>query len=395
MSLIPYTFFWLSLSLLFYTYIGFAVITWLLIRLRRPKPPVPSFREEDLPAVAFIVCAFNEADIIGEKIDNTLATDYPRDRFRVLVVSDGSTDDTHLLASQKQVLALHEPARKGKVAAMNRAAALVDEPILIFSDANTFLQPNAVRLLVQHFADPKTGAVAGEKKIAEFKKGKAVSAGEGIYWKYESLLKRLDATLYSVVGAAGELIAIRKNLYQPTEEDTIIEDFVLSLRVCLKGYRVAYEPGAYALETGSESMKDEQKRKVRIAAGGFQAMSRLKALFSFQQPLLSFSYISHRVFRWAVGPLCLPLLFISNAWIVWGLEHSSVFYTSVFWLQALFYLLALAGWLMAELKIRNKLLFIPYYFLFMNTSVYRGFLQYRSGKQTVLWEKAKRMKSAS
>lgn len=218
---------------------------------------------------------------------------------------------------------------------------------------------------------------------------KAASAGEGAYWKYESLLKTLDAEFYSVVGAAGELFSLRTNLYQPVEEMIILEDFVISLRLCLKGYIVAYEPCAYAMEYASPSLKEEQKRKVRICAGAFQAIVLLKELFNvFRYPALSFQFISHRVLRWTACPVCLPLLFIINLLIV--VAGTGNFFTYLFGAQVVFYLIAFAGWLLADKNIRLTALFIPYYFIFMNITVYKGFYRYVTKTQNILWEKTKR-----
>jgi biofilm PGA synthesis N-glycosyltransferase PgaC len=235
--------------------------------------------------------------------------------------------------------------------------------------------------------------VSGEKKIEVTRIGKAVAEGEGLYWKYESLLKRLDAQLYSVVGAAGELFSIRTALFEKAAEDTIIEDFVQSLKVCMKGYVVQYEPDAYAVESASVSMREEQKRKVRICAGAFQAMGILKDLFNiFKYPILSFQFISHRILRWTICPLCLSTLLASN--LLLAAIDQSLFYFVFLFLQLFFYTLAIMGWINASRNIKMKLLYIPYYFLFMNISVFLGFARFVRKRQSVLWEKAARQKAA-
>ncbi len=232
-----------------------------------------------------------------------------------------------------------------------------------------------------------------EKKISDASENKAVTAGEGLYWKYESLLKKLDAELYSVVGAAGELFSVRTELFEKTGEDVIIEDFVQSLKVCMKGFVVKYEPKAFAIESASLSMRDEQKRKVRISAGAFQAMVILKDLFNvFKYPLLSFQFISHRILRWTICPIAIIVLLLSNLILV--RMGAGQVYTGFLFLQLLFYSLAIAGWYFANRNIKVKLFFIPYYFLFMNLSVFQGFARFIQKKQTVLWEKAARQKTA-
>ncbi len=202
---------------------------------------------------------------------------------------------------------------------------MLNTPFIIFSDANTLLNSASVREIVKHYADPRVGGVAGEKKIISEEKDKAVAAGEGIYWKYESFLKRLDSEFYSVVGAAGELFSIRTSLFHEVPPDTIIEDFVQSLQLCKDGWLVRYEPNAYATESASSSMQEEQKRKVRIAAGAFQAMIILRDLFNvFRYPILSFQFISHRILRWTLCPLCLVTGLITNFLLVYNKRGSFI-----------------------------------------------------------------------
>lgn len=383
--------FWLSLFIIFYSYIGYGLILYGLIFCRRlffsPKKIITS---HDQPNVAIIIPAYNEEDVITAKIDNTLSLHYPRHKLSIIFITDGSTDSTaDIIRKHGGFRLLHHPERRGKVAAMNRAIQYVKEPIVIFCDANTLLNKTCITEIVKHYANPEVGGVAGEKKIISSANMKAASAGEGAYWKYESLLKSLDAEFYSVVGAAGELFSLRTNLYQPVEEVIILEDFVISLRLCLKGHIVAYEPNAYAMEYASPSLKEEQKRKVRICAGAFQAMTLLKELFNiFRYPALSFQFISHRVLRWTACPVCLPLLFIFNLSIV--IAGTSNFFICLFGGQVVFYLIAATGWLLADKSIRLTALFIPYYFIFMNITVYKGFYRYVTKSQGILWEKSKR-----
>ncbi len=192
----------------------------------------------------------------------------------------------------------------------------------------------------------------------------------------------------SVIGAAGELFSLRTNLYEEPAENMLIEDFYISVRITMNGYRFVYEPDAYAIETASASVGEEWKRKVRISAGGFQAMVKLRALLNpFRYGLLSFQYISHRVLRWTLAPLCLPLIFISNA--ILAVEGLS-FYRLTLALQLLFYAVGFAGYLLQDKKISIKGFFVPYYFIVMNLSVFFGFFRFLNNKQSVVWEKAKR-----
>lgn len=386
--------FWSAFFVVFYAYAGYGLILYCLLqikRLQRRTPPAPS---GDLPEIAFIVCAYNEADWIEQKIANSLALDYPPGQIHFLFVTDGSDDATPALVQNFPYPAgvrwslLHQPERRGKIAAFQRAMALVESPVVVSTDANTLVNREALRRLVDHFADPRVGAVAGEKRIALGERDAANSAGEGFYWKYESALKKWDAELWSVVGAAGELFAFRTEAYEHVPTDTIIEDFYLTLRIAQKGWRVAYEPGAYAAETASASVREEMKRKVRIAAGGLQAIARLTPLLNiFRHGILSFQYISHRVLRWTLAPALLPVIFLINAALA---QRGSFFYQILLAGQTGFYLAALTGYLFEKKRVRVKGLFVPYYFCVMNWAVYAGFWRFVRGRQSVLWERAKR-----
>jgi cellulose synthase/poly-beta-1,6-N-acetylglucosamine synthase-like glycosyltransferase len=247
--------------------------------------------------------------------------------------------------------------------------------------------------MVRHYQDESVGGVAGEKRIFRKEQDDAAGSGEGFYWKYESFLKRIDADVYSVVGAAGELFSIRTALYEPPDEDTIIEDFYLSMRIAGKGYRFAYESEAFATEGASVSVTEEWKRKVRICAGAFQAMRRLRYLLNpFRYGILTFQYVSHRVMRWTVAPLALPCALFSN--IVLAYEGSPFFRFGLL-CQVAFYIMVLAGYIMRERPITIKGFFVPYYFAVMNASVFAGFLRYLRGTQSVVWERAQRAENSN
>ncbi|RYE16514.1 MAG: glycosyltransferase family 2 protein, partial [Sphingobacteriaceae bacterium] len=254
--------------------------------------------------------------------------------------------------------------------------------------ANTFLNPDALLKLCRHYADPKVGAVAGEKRVHMDETSDA-TAGEGFYWKYESKLKVWDSELNSVVGAAGELFSVKKELYENVHPTSIIDDFMISMLIAKKGYRIVYEPEAYATETSSANIKEELKRKIRIAAGGLQSIIWLKTLLlPFKQPLLSFQYISHRVLRWTVVPFLMIAALILNILIV-AQTHMWV-YQLILLAQILFYLAALLGWILEKQQIKIKALFIPYYFGVMNYAVIAGIFRYLFGEQSAAWEKSKR-----
>ena len=393
--------FWTALFIVFYTYLGYGSVLCLLVKLKelfvKPVRRVLPAADRDLPEVTLFITAFNEADIVDEKMANSLELDYPEEKLHIVWVTDGSDDGTNERLRTRwegKATVFFQPERQGKTAAMNRGMKLVDTPIVVFTDANTMVNRQAVREIVLAFEDPRVGCVAGEKRIAVQAKDNAASGGEGIYWKYESTLKALDARLYSAVGAAGELFAVRRELFAEMERDTLLDDFVLSLRIAMQGYIIAYCTEAYAIESGSADMREEEKRKVRIAAGGLQSIWRLRPLLNpFRYGILSFQYVSHRVLRWSVTPFLLFLLLPLNALLLLmkGLAGDScTLYGVLLVLQILFYVLGLWGYYLSTKQIKNKLLFIPYYFLFMNVNVLKGIGYLKKKRGTGVWEKAKR-----
>ena len=387
---------WVLIFIVFYAYLGYGILLFIIIKIRRMLGLRKIFKgnEDYEPEVTLLVAAYNEKDYIDAKVKNSLEQSYPKEKIKNVWVTDGSDDGTpELLKKYDGVTVYHKDERAGKIAAMNRGMDFVDTPIVIFSDGNTTLGKDAVKEIVKLFRNPKVGCVSGEKRIYQKGKDAAAGAGEGIYWKYESTLKKWDAELYSVVGAAGELFAIRSELYQHVEKDTLLDDFIISLRVAKKGYTIQYNPDAYAIETASANVEEELKRKIRISAGGIQSILRLPELLNpFKYGILSFQYISHRVLRWTLAPLSLLFIFLLNLVISIniGFFNLSNIYTYLFWGQIAFYLLALIGWYLENKKIKIKILFIPYYFFIMNLSVYLGFNRFIKGKQSVKWERAKR-----
>jgi poly-beta-1,6-N-acetyl-D-glucosamine synthase len=379
--------FWICSFIVFYSYFGYALLSYLLVKILRR--PLPVFDKSFIPEVSIIIAAYNEKDFITDKIKNTLQLDYPPDKLQIIVVTDGSDDGTEQLIKEfPEVKHLHIPERNGKIAAVDRAMVFVETSFVIFTDANTFINKDAIKKIIRHFKSDKVGGVAGEKRVQNKKQGGMIAEGEGLYWKYESFLKKLDSQLYSVVGAAGELYAIRKELYQSVPKDTIIEDFYLTLKIAAGGFKIVYEPEAFSIESSSVSVPEELKRKIRIAAGGIQSIIRLKNLLNpFRYGLLSFQYISHRVLRWTLAPLSIVLIFISNYILAY---YQIPFYRMIFILQSIFYIMATLGMFLENSKVRIKLFFIPFYFLIMNYAVYVGFLRHLKGTQSVLWEKAKR-----
>jgi len=380
--------FWISCLIVFYNYAGYAIIILLINKFKNKK--LLDSPHDYYPSISFIVAAYNEEDCIETKIINSLEQIYPPDKLEFIFITDGSTDSTaDIIRRYSSVKLLHLNERKGKSAAVNRAAEIAQNEILIFSDANTKLNKEACLNISQHYFDNAVGGVAGEKKVisSDADNGNATSS-EGFYWKYESLLKKLDSDFHTVVGAAGELFSVRRHLYQAVPAEVILDDFIISMKIAQQGFRIIYEPSAFAMELPSFSMQDEKKRKIRIAAGGFQSMAMLpEALFFWKHAKLSFLYISHRVLRWTLSPLGLALALLSSFILT---VFQAPFYAFAFFIQALFYLAAVLYSVFPGIGKKVSILKLPYYFSFMNISVFEGFLKFVQKKQSSAWDKAKR-----
>ena len=386
--------FWATLLIVFYTYIGYGILLYIIIRLRRllmgvpPQPAVPA--DDELPTMTLMICAYNEEDVVAEKMENTLALDYPKDKLRIMWVTDGSNDRTNeLLKVYPEVDIVFSPERRGKTAALKHGLRELKTRYVTFTDANTMVNSGALREIARLFSDPTVGCVSGEKRVAARKAGEMAAEGEGLYWRYESTLKRWDRELYSAMGGAGELYAIDPKLCREVPDEALLDDFMLSMYVVQAGKRIAYTADAFAREYGSANIHEESKRKRRIAAGGLQSIWWLRSMLNpLRQPLVTFQYVSHRVLRWSITPIAMVLLLLVNiALVVMG---AGTFYTVMLILQAIFYLMVLAGWLQNRCGYKNKLLYTAYYFVFMNFNVFRGMAYLRTHGKSGAWEKAKR-----
>jgi len=372
-------------GLVFYTYLGYPLLIVLLAKF------FPKARKVDVlstPTVTWIVPCFNEEAVISSKIENLVALDYPKNKLEVILITDGSTDRTVEYAkSYKDVKVLHQDTRAGKAAAENRAMKFANGEIIVFNDANTMVSSKALKHMIKHYADPQVGGVSGAKGIIVDQKDTAASEGEGLYWKYESMIKNADSNFNSLMGAAGELVSFRSELVMDLPEDTILDDFMQSFNVLKQGFIMIYEPKAKAEETSSINVEEELKRKIRIAAGGWQSMSRLLYMLNiFRRPIQAWMYISHRVLRWSITAFTLPLLYLLNAF---SLDSSSAFLITLFIGQSIFYFIALLAHQFRDKSLPGPVLAI-YYFVLMNYAVIVGFQRFIGGKQGGAWERSVR-----
>jgi biofilm PGA synthesis N-glycosyltransferase PgaC len=387
--------FWCAVSFILYTYVGYPIIITLLSRL----VTVPQYSLRELPSVSLLIPAYNEEDVIGRKIQNSLNLDYPKDKLQILVAADGSNDRTPDLVRsyEKDGIELNYlPNRSGKMAAINRAVPECAGEIIVFSDANNFYTSDAIFHLIRPFADPKVGATSGSKRIIEDERD--LSSAEGLYWKYESIIKKKETLLGSTIAAVGEILAIRKNLFISAPTNIINDDRYLVLSMLKRGYNVVYVPEAESYEYVSKSAKDEIIRRKRINAGGFQAIFLSKKLLPFNRPFEVWKIISHKYFR-AFVPFAFILAFISNLILVifpvnypkFSFFQLSNPYNWIFLgIQIIFYLVGIIGNMVKFPGMVGKILYLPTFLLNSNYAIIIGLLSYFSDHEAHLWERVNR-----
>ena len=319
--------FWLCMALVGYAYAGYPALIWVLSRLFGQVPLPPEIDEEFIPAASLVLAAFNEEEVIGERIRNALAMDYPHEKLELVIGSDGSTDGTADVVrsyAQPGVRLLDFPSNRGKATVLNDAANDANGEILLMSDANTQVDPEAAANLVRWFADPKVGVVVGRLVLVDSESGQNV---DGVYWRYETFLKRQESSLGALLGANGAIYAMRKALFVPVPPDTIIDDFVIPLLAKLRtGCKIIYDCNAIAREESAPDIASEFRRRVRIGAGDYQSIKMLWRLLDPRMGWISLAFFSHKILRWLcpfflIGMLltCIPLsdhLFYRAALIV-------------------------------------------------------------------------------
>jgi cellulose synthase/poly-beta-1,6-N-acetylglucosamine synthase-like glycosyltransferase len=378
--------FWISTIVILYTYAGYPLI----IRLLAKYFPKPLSKAEFLPTVTVLIPAFNEEQYIAKKIENTLSLDYPRDKFQIIVAADGSSDATSQIAKSYEkdgVLVNHTPERNGKMAAIVRSMKDVQGEIVVFSDANNMYDVQAIRELVRPFSDVSVGATTGAKLIIE--DGRDLSSAEGLYWKYESSIKKHESTVDSCVSSVGEILAVRKSSFVPPIEKIINDDHYIILDILRRGSRVIYVPTAKSYEYVSFSAQDEVTRRIRMNAGLFQTIFMSGKLLSGVRLLFIWQIISHKYFR-AFLPFAFVFVFLTNLLVVALAKEQSLFFTGLFCFQVLFYAAALIGnWLKFNGRI-GKLLYLPTFLLNSNAATMMGFFNYLTNRQSHIWQRVRR-----
>jgi len=388
--------FWISLGGIFYTYFGYPVLVFLLAKMIQK----PEFHQTYKPSVTLLIAAYNEETVIEEKIKNSLTIDYPKDLLQILVVTDGSKDRTPEVAKRYApygIEILHEPERRGKMAAINRALPHARGEIVVFSDANNYYQPDTILKLIQPFGNTQVGGVTGAKVIGQG--DGSLGASEGLYWKYESFIKKQESRAGSCTSAAGEVLAIRKNLYSPPPEHVINDDFYIAMQIIRNGYRLIYVPEAKSIERVSPSAQDEIARRTRINAGRFQAIAMAKQILPFNRPLLVWQILSHKFLRpivpfFMIGAALFNLISVFFPPAMKGFWILSKPYSLIFLgLQFLFYTLAWVGRKAGNRGKQSKLVRLFYLPTFLTNSNYAalmGFFRFLRGNQSHMWERIQR-----
>lgn len=389
-------FFWLSAGLILYTYLGYPLLLALAARTR-PEPP---FYPPATPTVTLLIAAYNEQALIAQKLENALSLDYPRERLQILVAADGSNDRTADIVRQyaaRGVELAYQPQRQGKMAAINRAVAFARGEILVFSDANNLYEPTALRHLIRPFVDYTVGAVSGAKTI--LKGDGLLGESEGLYWTYESFIKKQETRLGNCTGVAGEILAIRRSLFQPPPQEIINDDFYMAMQMIQQGYRVVYAPQARSFERVSPSAQEEMTRRSRINAGRYQALTHLPRLLPRHNPLVGWQVISHKFLRPLVpfamfGALLASLLAVlfppkSGKKALFRLAPPFNWISLI--LQALFYGAAIAGQHLEHTDNKAaKVLYLPAFLLNSNLAALQGCYRFLTHRETSQWKRVRR-----
>lgn len=380
---------WTSVGSIFYTYAGYPLLLSAFARLAgRRSSEEPAFRDADLPTATLIVAAYNEQDAIARKLENSLSLEYPFGRLQILVAADGSSDGTTGIVrsfAQRGVDMSYRSGREGKAAAINHAVAQARGEVIVFSDANNDYDPNAIRELARPFADPTVGGVVGAKHV--FVGDGPLSDSEGLYWRYESYVRRMESSLGSCTGAVGEIFAIRRDLFESLPKDIVCDDFYMAARLLRRGYRVVYRPEAKSRERISVSATDERKRRAKIVAGRYQAIALAHRLLPIRRPLLAWQMLSHKFMRPFV-PFAMAAALIANVLLA---TTPSRGYRLLLAGQLGFYsLAALGAYVRSDTKIA-RLLYLPTFLVQSNLAAFMGLYRYLAERETMhLWERVAR-----
>lgn len=383
------TIFWLSVGLVAYAYAGYPLLVWIVSR-RRPDAGGDDAAEASAgdrnawPCVSLVLSAYKEEQFILERLQNAVSIDYPPDRLEILVGCDGNEDCTGSLVEafgDPRVRLLQFPQRRGKASVLNDCIPAARGDIVVLSDANTMMHPQAIRRLVRHFSTPEVGGVCGKLVLTDPVTG---ANADGLYWRYENFLKRCEARLGGLLGANGGIYAIRRGLYVPIPANTMNDDFLIGMRIHQQRLRLLYDESALAYEETPHTIHAEFHRRARIGAGGFQSLTWLGSLLHPRYGWVALTFLSHKVLRW-ICPMLLISALLSNLWL-----SVDPLYGKLLLAQAAFYLASLGGLWPAANRYWPRPLRLPGMFVSMNLALLVGFWRWLSGIQSGTWKRTER-----
>ena len=373
------TLFFVSVAVVLYAYVIYptVIVVWANLFPRRVEK-----RYRQVP-VSVVIAARNEETNITARLENLLAQEYPLALLEIIVISDGSTDRTAELArlfTTRGVKVIECSAPVGKAAALNIGVASASHGIIVFGDARQRFSPNAIAELISAFHDDRVGAVSGELILLRGDDVSDVHDGVGLYWKYEKLIRRSESAVGSVVGATGSIYAVRRNLFVPLAPHTLLDDFLVPMRIVLAGYRVVFIRAARAFDLTSSTAAREFSRKVRTLAGNYQAMMLEPRLLSLRANPVLFQFVSHKVLRLLVPYFCIA------AWVTSALLPGP-FFAAAFALQTLFYMLGILN-LTPLRSARGAGLFrVPWTFIVLNAAAVMGLWVFLTRQERMVWRK--------
>ena len=382
--------FFSSVGIILYAYAGYPILIWMLSRVFGRTPQRPTVDDAALPRMSLLIAAYNEQGEIGHRIENALETDYPPDRFEIVVASDGSIDRTNEIVRQYErygVKLLAFERRRGKANVLNDAIPTLAGEIVMLSDANTYTHASAAHRLAFWFAEPTIGVVCGRLVLTDPATGRNV---DGLYWKYETFIKNCENRLGALLGSNGGIYAIRKSLFRPIPGNTIVDDFVIPLLARKQsGCRIVYDKEAVATEETPARLRAEFHRRARIGAGGFQSIGLLAGLLNPANGWLSFSFACHKVLRW-MCPFAMLTALLANALLIGRTAFLCLFIS-----QLAFYAVSLAaGWLPAGPRV-CRYPRLGTMFTMMNAALLVGFVRWVRGRQGATWKRTERVPEPS
>ncbi|MFK7778904.1 MAG: glycosyltransferase family 2 protein [Gimesia sp.] len=382
--------FWTSISLIVFSYAGYPLITWILSRKKRQSNSNQLLEDKisadasSLPFVSIVIAAYREESVILERLNNLAKLDYPSDKLEILIGCDGNLDLTGELVKSydhERIRLIQFEQRRGKSSVLNDCVPIANGEIIVFSDANTQMDPLCIKQLVKHFQNESIGCVCGQLILEDTVSGQNV---DGLYWKYENFLKNCESQLGAVLGVNGAIYALRKNLYKAIPPHVINDDFMIGMQVHLAGYQLVYEAAAFAVEESAPSIQAEFQRRTRIGTGAFQSLRYLKGLLNPKYGYIAFAFWSHKVLRW----FCPVFMFIALLTNIFLFAHP--FYQATMLAQETFYLMALIGIHFVHGERKIKLFRIPGMFVQMNYALVIGLFRCLFLKQNGTWERTDR-----